>query len=141
MNKNILKSIGVILLAFVVIALLSMLTDFLLESIGVLPNPQKGLFETWAILLVLFYRVVYTILAGFIVAKLAPNRPMLHAIILGIIGTIITVLAVSSPSVAEKAPLWFGYTLATITVPCLWFGVRVKLSWNKNERNAENFSR
>jgi hypothetical protein len=44
MNKNIFKSIGVILLAFIVNALLSMLTDFLLESIGVLPNPQKGLF-------------------------------------------------------------------------------------------------
>ncbi len=82
-----------------------MLTDFLLESIGVLPNPQKGLFETWAILLVLFYRGVYTILAGFIVGKLSPVKPLLHAVILGIVGTIITILATSSPSFADKAPL------------------------------------
>jgi hypothetical protein len=137
MNKNIFKSIGVILLAFMVSALLSMLTDFLLESIGVLPNPQKGLFETWAILLVLFYRGVYTIVAGFIVAKLAPTKPTLHAIILGIIGTVITVIAASNPSFAEKAPLWFGYTLAGITIPCIWLGVKIKQNWSKSEvKNA-----
>ena len=132
MSKSIFKSIGVILLAFVVIALLSTLTDFLLESIGVLPNPQKGLFVKWAILLVLFYRGVFTIFGGFIVAKLAPNKPMLHAIIPGIIGTLITVIAVSSPSFSEKAPLWFGFTLAAITIPCIWLGVSIKQSWNKN---------
>src|SRR5688572_8281144 len=136
MSNNILKSIGVMLFAFVINALLSMLTDFLLESIGVLPNPEKGLFETWAILLVLFYRGVYTILTGFIIAKLAPNKIMLHAMILGIIGTIITVIAASSPSFAEKAPLWFGYTLAAITIPCLWLGVKIQESWSKKQENA-----
>lgn len=138
MSKIIFKSIGVILLAFVVIALLSMLTDFLLESIGVLPNPQKGLFETWAILLVLFYRGVYTILAGFIVGKLSPVKPFLHAVILGIVGTIITILATSSPSFADKAPLWFGYTLAAITIPCLWLGVKIQRNWKDNEKNASH---
>ena len=130
MSKNILKSIGVILLAFVVIAILSTLTDLLLESIGVLPDPKKGLFVIWAILLTLFYRGVYTIFAGFIVAKLAPSKPMLHAIILGIIGILITVIAISSPSFSDKAPLWFGFTLAVITIPCLWLGVRINRSWN-----------
>ena len=126
MNKNIFKGIGAILLAFVDSALLSILTDYLLEAIGVLPNPEKGLFETWAILLVLFYRGAYTILAGFIVAKVAPNKPMLYAVILGIIGTTITVISNSRPEVADKAPLWYGYTLAAITIPCLWLGVRIK---------------
>ena len=130
MNKSIFKSIGVILLAFVIIALLSTLTDFLLESIGVLPNPQKGLFLTWAILLALFYRGAYTIFAGFIIAKLAPAKPMLHAIILGVIGTLITAVAASSPSFSQKAPLWFGFTLAAITIPCLWLGVKIHRSWN-----------
>ncbi len=128
---NILKSIGVILLAFVVNALLSVLTDYLLERIGVLPNPEKGLFATWAILLCLFYRAFYGLLAGFIISKLAPNKPILHALILGVIGTAITLLAVSSPEFAEKSELWFGYTLAAITFPCLWLGVRIQQSWTK----------
>lgn len=129
MHKNIFKSVGVIILAFMFNALLSVLTDFLLEFIGVLPDPTKGLFETWTILLVLFYRAAYTILAGFIVARFAPNKPMLHAIILGVIGVAITLWAVNSPDFAQKSKIWFGYTLAAITIPCLWLGVKIQQSW------------
>lgn len=132
---NILKSIGVILLAFIVNALLSVLTDFLLEQIGVLPNPEKGLFETWAILLVLSYRAIYTVFTGFIIARLASNKPMLHALILGIIGSVITLLAVSNPEFAQKSKLWFGYTLAAITIPCLWLGVKIQQSWTIRTKN------
>jgi uncharacterized membrane protein YeaQ/YmgE (transglycosylase-associated protein family) len=128
---NILKSIGVLLLAFVGNALLSVLTDFLLERTGVLPNPERGLFETWAILLCLFYRAVYGVLAGFIIANLAPNKPVLHALILGVIGVIITLLSVSNPEFAQKSTLWFGYTLAVITIPCLWLGVKIQQSYIK----------
>jgi len=129
--KNVYKSIGVILLAFISITLLSIATDFLLESIGILPDPKKGLFDTRTIILVLAYRGIYTIFAGFIIAKLAPSKTILHAIILGAIGIIITILATTDPSFVDKAPLWFGYTMAAITVPCLWLGVNIQLSWNK----------
>lgn len=132
---NIFKSIGVILLAFVVNALLSVLTDFLLERIGVLPNPEKGLFETWAILLCLSYRAIYTVFAGFIIARFAPSKPMLHAIILGVIGTVITLLAVSNPDFAQKSKLWFGYSLAAMTIPCLWLGVKIQQSWTTRTDN------
>jgi hypothetical protein len=139
MNKSIFKSVGVVLLAFVVNALLSIVTDFLLESIGVLPNPQKGLYETWAIILVLFYRAVYSILAGFIIGKLAPTKPMLHAIILGIIGTAITLLATISPGFTEKAPLWFGFTLAAIIIPSMLVGVKIEQNWsNKSNFNSSH---
>lgn len=126
---NILKSIGVILLAFMANALLSVLTDFLLEQIGVLPNPEKGLFETWTILLVLSYRAIYTVFTGFIITGFAQNKAMLHALILGIIGTAITLLAVSNPEFVQKSKLWFGFTLAAITIPCLWLGVKIQESW------------
>lgn len=131
MSRNIFKSIGVIILAFVVNALLTVLTDFLLERIGVLPNPEKGLFETWAILLCLFYRAVYGVLAGFIIARLAPDKPMLQALILGVVGVAVTLLSVSNPEFAQKSKLWFGYALAAITIPCLWLGVKIQQSWTK----------
>lgn len=131
MAINIFKSTGVIILAFMVNAILSILTDFLLESTGVLPGPEEGLFETWAIVLVLFYRAVYTILAGFIIAQFAPSKPVLHATILGIIGTAITLLAVSNPEFAQKSELWFGYTLAAITIPCLLLGCKIQENWHK----------
>ena len=136
MKKNIFKSVGVVLLAFVGSALLSVITDFVLESIGILPDPKNGLFETWAIIIVLIYRGAYTILAGFVVGKLAPNKPMLHAIILGVIGTVITLLAISNPEFAQKSKLWFGYTLAAISIPCLWLGVKIQQSWIKESMQA-----
>lgn len=131
MKNNIFKSIGVILLCFIANALLSMLTDFLLESIGVLPDPSKGLFDTAAIIWVLAYRGIYTVFTGFLIARLAPAMPMLHALILGIIGASITILAINDPDFADKAPLWFGYTLAAITIPCLWLGVNIQRSWSR----------
>ncbi|HEY0656036.1 MAG TPA: hypothetical protein VGD65_23035 [Chryseosolibacter sp.] len=125
---NSFKSMGVILLGFMVNALLSIITDFLLESVGILPDPSRGLFETWAIILVLFYRSGYAILAGFVVARLAPDRAVPHVLILGVIGTVITILAVSNPAFAGKAPLWFGYTLAFLTIPMLWLGAKIQVS-------------
>jgi hypothetical protein len=127
--QTIFRSIGVILLGFMVNALLSVLTDFLLESIGVLPDPSKGLFETWAIILVLFYRAVYAILAGFIVASLIGKKAFLHVIILGLVGTVITLVAIANPTFDEKAPLWFGYSLAVMILPMLWLGAKIEANW------------
>jgi hypothetical protein len=136
MKNNVLRSIGVLLLAFVVNGLLSVVTDFILESIGVLPDPSKGLFETWAISLVLFYRGAYTIFTGYLIARLAPSKPVLHAFILGVIGTVIVLLAMTNPEVAAKAPVWYGYTLAAITIPCMIFGVVMGKSWKPAKLDA-----
>lgn len=129
-KNNVFKSIGVVLLGFMAGALLSVMTDFLLESIGVLSSPDKGLFITWQIILVLAYRGIYTVFTGALVAKLAPNKPLQHALFLAGIGVVLTVLATLDPEFASKAPLWFPYTLAAITIPCTWLGVRIALSWN-----------
>jgi hypothetical protein len=128
---NILKSIGVVLLAFLVNTMLSVVTDFLLEQIGILPKPEKGLFETSAILICLSYRAIYFILTGFIIAKLAPNKTILHTLILGVIVVAIILLSVINPEFSHKSKLWFGYTLAAMTIPCLWLGVKIQQSWNK----------
>lgn len=131
MTGVIFRSTGVLLVAFVLNALLSVITDFLLESIGVLPDPEEGLFKTGAIVLALSYRGIYTVLSGFVVAWLAPTRAMLLATILGVVGVSITLVAVNNPEFAEKAPAWFGYTLAALTLPCLWLGVMIRKYWGK----------
>jgi hypothetical protein len=126
MSHRIFKSIGALLSAFMVSALLSVLTDFLLERTGVITGPEEGLFITWMIVLVLAYRAIYTIFAGWIVGRLAPARPMLLAGILGAIGVTLTILGTHAN--ADKAPLWYGYSLAALTLPALWLGVRIARS-------------
>jgi len=124
------KSIAAILVGFFVSALLATITDLALETTGVISSPAEGLFIPWMIVLVIFYRSAYTVLSGFVVAKLAPSRPMLHAMILGIIGVALTLVGTHTIAVG-KAPLWFGYSLAILALPSLWLGVKIAMNYQK----------
>ncbi len=120
MKKNTLKSIGAILGGMIAGAVLSVVTDIVLEKAGVFPPPKSGLFDWWMLLLALVYRSIYTIASGYITAALAPDRPLRHAIILGIIGFVVTILG----SVAnwDKSAAWYPLALILITLPCTWLG-------------------
>lgn len=128
--KLIFQCIGVLLLAFIACSLLSVLTDFLLESIGILPPPSNGLHDTGLIILVLFYRGIYTIFSGYLLGWLSPVRPIILVTILGVAGTLLPLLALLDPTFSEKAPLWFVYTLSALTFPALCLGVKIYLSRN-----------
>lgn len=120
MKNNILKSIGAILAGMVVGAVLSVATDFGFEKTGIFPSPDQGLFIWWMLLLALIYRGAYNILSGYITAKLAPVNPLKHAIILGIIGVVVTILG--SAANWEKSAAWYPIALILITLPCTWLG-------------------
>lgn len=74
MAKNSLKSIGAVFAGFVAVFILSTVTDFILESLGIFPPVTQGLFITWMLVLALTYRTVYAVLGGYITARLAPSR-------------------------------------------------------------------
>jgi hypothetical protein len=120
MNKNIFKSIGAILAGMVAGAVLSVVTDLVLEKTGVFPPPKPGLFAGWMLSLALVYRSIYTILSGYVAAALSPNKSMHHAVILGAIGVVITILG----SVAnwDKSAAWYPVALIVVTLPCTWLG-------------------
>ena len=124
MNKTTFKSIGAILAGFITVVILSIVTDFILETLGVFPPPVKGLFTTWMLILALLYRSAYTVLGGYITAKLAPDRPMRHAIILGLIGIIAATLgAVAGWNLSQH---WYPIALIITALPCTWLGGKLK---------------
>jgi len=116
MNKTMFKSIGAVLTGFILVFILSIITDYVLESAGIFPPIGTGIFNTWMLFLALVYRSTYTVLGGFITAKLAPDRPMRHAIILGIIG----VIAATIGSIAgwDLSQHWYPISLIIIALPC-----------------------
>lgn len=69
------------------------------------------------------YRLVFGVASGYVTARLAPNRPMRYAVILGVVG-----LALSLPGVAasvahpEMGPLWYAVAIAASAIPCAWAG-------------------
>ncbi|MEP7167274.1 MAG: hypothetical protein ABI758_04815 [Candidatus Woesebacteria bacterium] len=126
MPKTIFKSIGAIVVGFLTVAVLSVLTDMLLEGAGIFPSPEKGLFITWMLLLALTYRTIYTVAGGYITAKLSPNKPMKHVTILASIGTLFAILGVMTNLQQALGPNWYPVALAVLSFPSVWVGGKLK---------------
>jgi hypothetical protein len=116
---NVLKSIGAVLAGLVIIFVLSHATDFPLEKFGIMKLPFSDN-PTWFILLVLFYRLTYSVIGCIITATLAPSRGYFHAMILGGIGTVLGTLGLIA--MWEQEPKWYPIALIVFAMPCAWLG-------------------
>jgi len=70
------------------------------------------------------YRLVFAIAGCWIAARLAASRPMLHALILGGIGTAIAILGavINWNNGPEYGPHWYPLLLVVTALPCAWAG-------------------
>jgi len=117
------RSVGAIAAGFVVTAALSLGTDQVLHVLGVYPPWGEPMFSTGLNVLALAYRIVFTVLGCYLTARLAPRRPMRHALILGWIGFALSTLgAAVAMSVANLGPNWYPILLALSSLPCAWLG-------------------
>ena len=116
------RSTGAVVAGFVAIVVLSLGTDEVLHVLKVYPpwgQPMTGgLFA-----LATAYRIVYTVAGGYLTARLAPNAPVRHAFILGLVGLVPGVagvgVAIAKP---ELGPLWYPVALVLTGLPCAWLG-------------------
>jgi hypothetical protein len=80
-------------------------------------------------LLATVYRNAFGILGGYVAARLAPNRPLGHALMLGLIG----VAACSAGAVAtwnagpKFGPRWYPLALVATALPSAWLGGKFQL--------------
>lgn len=69
------------------------------------------------------YRTIFGILGSSVTARLAPYRPLAHAVILGILGTVLgsigVAVAIGKP---ELGPLWYPIAICVTALPCAWIG-------------------
>jgi surface polysaccharide O-acyltransferase-like enzyme len=126
-SSRTLRSIGAVLAGLFVIFVLSLGTDVVLHATGVFPpwfQPMAGpLF-----VLALAYRCVYAVLGCYITARLAPNQPMKHALILGVIGVFLSMVGVVGTWNAgpEFGPKWYPLALVASSLPCAWLGGKLR---------------
>lgn len=122
-RRRVLRSTGAVLAGFFATFILSIATDLVLHAAGIFPPWGQPMSNTLFVLATV-YRTIYTISGGYITARLAPNRPMGHALMLGIVG----LFAAIAGTVAtwdkgpEFGPKWYPLALVVLAIPCVWFG-------------------
>jgi multisubunit Na+/H+ antiporter MnhB subunit len=117
------RSVVALLAGFVAVVVLSLGTDILLHALKVFPpwgEPMSDAKFGWATA----YRVAYGVLGSYLTARLAPYRPMLHAMIGGVIGLSLAILGavVTWNKGPEFGPHWYPVALIVTALPCAWLG-------------------
>ena len=122
---NILKSIGAVLAGLIFIGLSHNLVDFVLESLGIF-TPKSVRFDTpWMVITATIYRTILSIVGCYLTGVLAPSRPLLHAMILGAIGLVLSTASAIITIPLDLGPAWYPIALVLVTLPCAWIGGRL----------------
>jgi len=122
-SRQVGRSITAIVVAIVANVVLSLGTDQILHVLGVYPPWGQPMYDASLNLLALSYRIVFGVVSGYLVARLAPHTPMRHAAILGIIAVVLSTLgAVAAITQADLGPAWYPIALAVVSYPCVWLG-------------------
>jgi hypothetical protein len=118
----VLKSVLAVFAGFLTIAVLSTLTDMAMHMTGVYPPNGEPMFEPELNALALSYRVVFTVLGGYVAARLAPFNPGRHVLVLAGIGLVLSVLGVFASMSVNLGPIWLPLALVVTAAPCVWLG-------------------
>ena len=111
---------------FAGVVVLSTGTDAVMHAAGVFP-PFGEPMSNGRFLLATAYRVVYAILGSYLTARLAPQRPMKHALAGGFIGLVLASVGAAATwnKGPEFGPHWYPLALVATALPCAWVGGRL----------------
>ena len=121
-SRRVGRSVLAVFAGFLAIVVLSIATDAVLHATGVYPPPEQGLHDPALNLLALAYRGVFAVLGGWITARLAPDTPLRHAAILGVIGLLAGTAGVIATWNLNLGPHWSPIALAASSPPLCWLG-------------------
>jgi hypothetical protein len=124
------RSIGAVLAGIVVGIILTIGTDVVLHVIGVFPPWGASMVGfDGALLLATVYRTVYGIVASYIIARLAPDRPMAHALAGGVLGIAVSILgaALTWNKGPAFGPHWYPLALIVLAMPQAWAGGKLRV--------------
>jgi hypothetical protein len=98
-------------------------TDAVLHRVGVFP-PTGQPASDGPLALATLYRTIYGVAGAYLTARLAPSRPMLHVMILGVLGLIASLAgAIATWNKMEiYGPHWYPLALVVLALPQSWFG-------------------
>lgn len=129
--RPIARSVGAVVAGFATTFALSMGIDVVLHATGVYPAWGVRMADALFVL-ALAYRGLATVAGGWVTARLAPARPMGHALILAAVGTLVGLGGVAfSVNHPELGPMWYPVLLVVTAIPCVFAG-----AWCQSRRRT-----
>ncbi|HSC46837.1 MAG TPA: hypothetical protein VLG68_01980 [Gammaproteobacteria bacterium] len=118
-----LRSVGAVVAGFVAVFVLAVLTDIVLVTARVLPAMEHPeLYSDTLYALIFLYTTVYSGVGGYLTARLAPSRPIAHALVLGALGTLASTLGAIANWDKAAGHAWYPIALIAIAMPACYLG-------------------
>jgi hypothetical protein len=118
------RSIWAVVAGVLFIFAASIAVDIALHVVGVYPKMGEPIGNGLA-LLATSYRFVIGVGGGWLTARLAPAKPMKHALILGAVGIVLGLVGVVLTWNQGLGPKWYAIALAVLAVPQCWLGGKI----------------
>ncbi len=118
------KSILAVVVGVVVIIVVTTLVDIVLHVTGVFP-PMNQPINSRLALLATSYRIVIGVGGAWLTARLAPDKPMKHAMILGYVGVVLGLVGLVATWNLGLGPRWYPIALVVLAIPQCWLGGRI----------------
>lgn len=119
------RSILALFAGFVVNVMLSLGTDFGLQALGILPAIGHAPMNDSQSALAAAYRTLYGVISSYIVARLAPRRPLAHALTGTAIGMMLAIAGAFVTWNKDLGPHWYGLVLIALALPAGWAGAKL----------------
>jgi len=100
------------------------IVDVVLHLAGAYPPMNEPIDNAQAVLGT-SYRIVIGIAGAWLTARLAPSRPMWHAMILDSIGAGLGLIGLVFTWNTELGPRWYGVAHVMLALPETWIGGRI----------------
>lgn len=132
--RRLLRSTGAVLFGFFTAALLTVATDQLMFALKVFHTSGRPIADA-SFLVATAYRLIYNVAGCYITARLAPRRPMLHAMVIGWVGMVLTAVNTVATWNTAYGPHWYPLANVLLALPSAWLGgflhgMRHMETWN-----------
>src|SRR5262245_300766 len=109
------RSVAAVGAGLVAIFAVTSATDVVMHATGVFPPTDAPPMSNALFLLAFAYRTVYDVAGCWLTARLAPARPLFHALVLGGIGTLLSLAG--AIAMWDAGPGWYPLGLAASALP------------------------
>lgn len=125
-NRRLGRGILSVAAGFAVIVVLSYGADYGLDALGVF-DAEASLsgYGSGLVAVILAYRIAFSVVGAYVTARLAPRRPMTHALALGGFGLVISTAGAVVGSLLDLGPAWYLWGLVVLALPAAWLGGRL----------------